>query len=288
MGRSKAMTPPGAPGGSWLMRIFAGASIAAGLIILVAVAWYGYARVRSGSDADRFNANVPANDLGAWVGDVAPTPAGGTPEPADGRDDEALRFASLYPGDRTNPKYWGAPLWAGSTPFGGSGLPDGFEPVSSLDVSLAEYWDAPARRIRIPAIGLDSSTRELALLDIGDQQQYETPNNTVGHIPDTAQPGQASNGWYFGHLESFVQGEGSVFRRLPEIADLALTDPVDIFIHTADVEYMYRVTGTKLVHQDDLTLTTTPDAQITLCTCWPRGAYDHRVLVHAQLMAIKR
>ena len=94
-------------------------------------------------------------------------------------------------------------------------------------------------------MGLDSSVAELGLVNIGDQLSYETPDNTVGHIPETANPGQMAQGWYFGHLRSVLQGEGNVFRRLPNIADLIRQDPVDVVLVTEDAEYLYRVIATE-------------------------------------------
>jgi sortase (surface protein transpeptidase) len=97
-----------------------------------------------------------------------------------------------------------------------------------------------------------------------------------------------SNGWYFGHLESFGTGEGSVFNNLPDVVELIRHDPVDIFIETDDAEYMYRVTATSQLHEDDLALTASSYSQVTLCTCWPPKVYDRRVLVTAELVAVKR
>lgn len=202
-------------------------------------------------------------------------------------------FASLHPGGNINPRYWSEPAWAGNLPFGGPQLPEGFIPVDSADTSLAasagiqSHGIARGKRIRIPAIDLDAAVEELELVDLGNSQSWSTPDKVVGHIPSTANPGEPRLGWYFGHLDNFISNEGDIFRRLPEISGLLRWDPVDIFIETDEAEYVYRVTGTRQMHRDDLRLTDTNDSQITLVTCWPFRVYDHRILVTASLIAVK-
>ena len=196
-------------------------------------------------------------------------------------------FASIYPGGSMNPRYWSEPHWAGNLPFGGPTIPEGFMPVDASDTSLLFDDSERGVRMRIPAIDLDGTVSELEILDLGDSRAWSTPDNVVGHIPTTANPGEAANGWYFGHLDNFISNEGDIFRRLPEIPEMISNDPVDIFITTSDAEYMYRVTHTRQLHRDDLHLTETSNAQISLVTCWPFRVYDHRIVVSAVLIAIK-
>lgn len=195
------------------------------------------------------------------------------------------RVDTLYPAAMTNPKYWDSPLWAGSGPYGGPGLPDGFDFVSSFDAGRPVGTLEGARRIVIPAIGVDSEVRELAILDLGDSRAYETPAHVVGHIPGTANPGENGNGWYFGHLESPFLGEGNVFYRLPDLAQLIKEDPVDIIVEGDTAAFLYRVIATKVVHQDAISLFEAPVGTVTLVACVPSRVYDHRLLVTAQLIA---
>ena len=289
--------------------------IVVGLVMFALVAYYLYSGARSGSDAGHFQVEAAPSALPELLGQAAPVPAvrdstlqsaaEARSEAAESRPDDSglsrvgpaevdapvvdvLDLASVYPANLTNPKYWVEPYWAGAAPFGGPSLPDGFEPVSSRDRNVAQVAGSNAVRIQIPAVGLDSSVAELGLVNIGDQLSYETPDNTVGHIPETANPGQMAQGWYFGHLRSVLQGEGNVFRRLPNIADLIRQDPVDVVLVTEDAEYLYRVIATEQVHQDDLTITDSPNSRIILVTCWPPNVYDRRILVHAELIAVKR
>lgn len=263
-----------------------------GIVLIVASGVYIYSRSRSGSDAAEFNYMVPEESLGTHLGRTAGAAAdtpvkGEQPVPLELKAPDVARFADLYPGNLLNPKYWSEPEWAGSDPFGGPTIPDEFIPVLSTDLFRDFDPSSEATRMRIPAINLDATVAELDIIDLGDQRQYQTPDRTVGHIPETAIPGQQGSGWFFGHLESFVAGEGNIFRHLPEIAELIKQDPVDVYIETAEAEFIYRVTGTRQVHQDDLKLTSADDAQVTLVTCWPTRVYDQRVLVDATLIAYR-
>ena len=257
-------------------------------------------------------ATVPEKVQRDWVNPPAPTRApvgtpasgqavpsgpsvGASPTPFGTTEGTTVAVASsafhavdsLYPASATNPKYWDTPLWAGSGPYGGPGLPEGFDYVSSYDAGRPVGTMEDARRIVIPAIGVDSEVSELAIVDLGDSRAYETPAHVVGHIPGTANPGENGNGWYFGHLESPFLGEGNVFYRLPEIAQLLKEDPVDVIVEGKAGAYLYRVIATKVVHQDAVSLFEAPVGTVTLVACVPSRVYDHRLLVTAQLIAEK-
>ena len=265
---------------------------ATGIVLIVVSGVYIYSRTRSGTDADEFVFAVPDEILDSHLGRAAGAApyvpvTGDQPVPLEVKAPDVARFAGLYPGSLLNPKYWAEPEWAGSDPFGGPTIPDDFIPVLSTDLFRNFDPVSVAIAMRIPAINVDSTVVELDILDLGDQRQYQTPDNTIGHIPETATPGQQGSGWFFAHLESFVAGEGNIFRRLPEITELIKRDPVDVYITTAEIEFIYRVTGTSQVHGDDLRLSSASDARITLVTCWPSRVYDQRVLVDATLIAYR-
>ena len=263
-----------------------------GIALIVVAGVYMYSRLRSGSDAGDFSYTVAEAERDSYLGRtveqvLVPPVDGETPVPLELTAPDVAQFASLYPGDQLNPKYWSEPEWAGSDPFGGPSIPDEFIPVLSTDLFRDFDPSADATRIRIPSIRLDSTVAELGIVELDDQASYQTPDNTVGHIPETSSPGQQGSGWFFGHLESFVAGEGSIFRRLPDITDLIKNDPVDVFIETKDAEYVYRVTRTSQLHESELHLSSADDAQITLVTCWPPRVYDQRILVDATLIAYR-
>ncbi|MCH8207171.1 MAG: sortase [Chloroflexi bacterium] len=272
-----------------------------GLLLLISAAlYYGYG-IRARSQLDDLNTSaegpvsLPAE---AAMAGFTPVAASGTTDRSDTAsgagqseatesDSLLAGYAAAFPGLYIHPKYWDQPLWAGTDPRPAVGLPDGYSPVSAGD-GLFLAPAAAATRIRIPIIDVDSTVDDLAIIDLGDSRAYETPKNTVGHIPATVNPGQIGNGWFFGHLESPIKGEGSVFFRLPKIPEhLKNGDPVYISLVTDSGEYLYQVTATRVVHEDDLALYDSAQATITLVSCVPRLVYDHRLLVTAKLVGVK-
>ncbi|MCH7733607.1 MAG: sortase [Chloroflexi bacterium] len=258
------------------------------------------------STLDDFVVEVPGEVQQAWVAPpvgraaptVAPVVSGDQPAPEStivataAVTDElpgeiSFNFGAVYPADQTNPRFWSNPEFAGTGPYGGSDLPEGFEFVSALDALRGADGKNEALRIKIPSIGVDEPVGELQILEEASGLRYEQPVGLVGHIPDTPDPGQIGNGWYFGHLESPILGEGNVFRRLPDIAELIKQDPVNVILETATEAFLYRVTGTTIVPKEDLALTPAPTASITLVASFPSPVYSHRFLVTAELLAAR-
>ena len=242
--------------------------------------------------------------LSVTTATVATKPAGvvAPPQPAQqsvpvSQESAALpatSFTQLYPGTQIHPKFWTSPIWSGGEPYSysplspGNGLPDGYR-VMSADDALRRGHGALTSRIAIPLINVDSETKELAIVDLGDSRSYETPKHLVGHIPQSSNPGETGNAWYFGHLESPIKGEGNVFHRLPDIPDL-LRDGDDVFVELENADgsvFLYEVTRTEVIHEDSLELYGSDVAQITLVACVPRFVYDHRIVVTAELVGVK-
>ena len=246
--------------------------------------------VSAGSQAAAVSPSQSSNPTGT----TAPT----EPTSPANQEDTALPLSSytaLYPALHIHPKFWAQPLWAGGEPYlynpdgRGSGLPDGFRAVSAMDDALLRGSGSATARIAIPLIDVDSETQELAILNFGDSRAYETPKNLVGHIPQSPNPGERGNAWYFGHLESPIRGEGNVFQRLPEIPAL-LRDGDDVFVELESEDgsiFLYKTTRTEVMHQDELEFYGANVAQLTLVACVPRLVYDHRIVVTAELVAIK-
>ncbi len=233
---------------------------------------------------------APTDSAPTGADSVAPS-AGGDPGLLLSAFPEAS-YASIYPGGKLHPKYWASPLWAGTDEFTYSHgvapeLPDGFRAISTSDV-LAPQLGSKTTRITVPSIGVESDIKELEILDLGDSRAYETPNNAVGHIPESSNPGEIGNGWFFGHLESPIKGEGNVFQRLPDIPEQRRNgDDVYVTLENADGHVLLStVTATDVVHQDDMRLYDTKGASITLVACVPRLVYDYRILVSADLVGI--
>lgn len=259
-------------------RTMVGASLLTlGLVLLAAAgAFYAYTAIAT-SNLDQL---VVQGD------DPAPTFAtlrGGGGAEADAPPPDA---GALYPGSVMSYRQWADPR--GTLDLGQEPLLEGFTPIAAVGQPSFAGDIGRADRLIIPALEIDSTVQDLAILDLGDSRAYETPYRTVGHIPGTPNPGSHGNGWYFGHLESPVQQEGNVFVRLPQIPGL-LRDGEDVFViaQSGGEQYLYLVTQTDILHQDDLRLYQAGDSRITLVACQPRGTYDHRLLVTAKLVGFR-
>ena len=255
-------------GGFWTRtRIAASALlIAGGILTGIGAAYYGYA---NNARADLAKFEAPAVE----VAPVWTTFSLESPEPV------SLPFlpeVSLYSGDAVD-----------ISGYSEIDLPDGFALIdSSEDNPLLLV--APATRMSISALDIDSNVVELSITDLGERRAYETPNNTIGHIPETADAGEQGSGWYFGHTESPILEEGNVFFNLQLVADeLRIGNGVDIITDNGTEQFLYRVTGTRVVHEDDLELESNRHATIHLVSCVPRLVYDHRLIVDAELIARK-
>jgi LPXTG-site transpeptidase (sortase) family protein len=166
-------------------------------------------------------------------------------------------------------------------------LNEGFLPIDTTAIGVIGTMP-PATQIHIPAIDLTESIGELELLDLGDAQAYETPKQIVGHIPESANPGELGNVWLFGHLESPIRREGSVFHNLPKIPDLLRKGtPIYVILETRKGEYLYEAVQTNVVQASELTLYPTSEPTLTLVTCIPRYVYDQRLIVSATLVGFK-
>jgi sortase (surface protein transpeptidase) len=283
-------------------RWLAGVFFSLGLLLLAATSgYYLYAaNARAGLDGQQVEvprATTGPSGFNPWAvpsetaepdGTAEPTPTSGAAE--TGRVNiPASRFSTLYPGQGVHPKYWDAPYYAEEYRPAGWDLIEGFEPASTADAAPKDTL-ARASRIQIPAIGVDSATRELRILNIGNSAEWETPNQVVGHIPTTPNAGELGRGYFFGHLESPILGEGNVFSRLPQIPGLLESgEEVFVIVTNADGDqYLYKVFKTEIMHQDDLRLEESSEALISMVACVPRLVYDHRIVVTGELVGIKK
>ncbi len=201
---------------------------------------------------------------------------------------QALPALRLYPGEVVPPRYWGSTASYEPVAVQQAALIDGFKPADTRSAAPVGAL-LPAQRIMIPSINLSSPIKELAVLDLGDARAYETPKQIVGHIPESASSGEAGTGWYFGHLESPIRGEGAIFRSLPEIPNL-LRQGQDVFVvleGSNGVQFLYRVFNHEVIPQDSLVMNDLGRSTIALVTCVPPLVYDHRLVVWAELVGQK-
>lgn len=251
------------------------ALLAAGVLLLAAVAaYYAY-----GYFAERGLGRLNVSPPNPVTETLPPTAA------EAGHDGPSPASVQLYPGSLMPARQWADPR--GAISLGTPDL-DGFIPLSNEGRPHIAGVAGRAHRIAIPQLNVSADVEELSIINLASSAAYETPAFTVGHIPTTPNPGSAGNGWYFGHLENPLQGEGNVFLRLPEVADLVRDgDDVHVILTAGEREYLYLVGGTSTMHADELTLYPSGDARISLVTCFPRLKYDHRLIVTAELVAFR-
>ena len=241
------------------------------LLLVVNGAYFGYVAY----------ARNQVGDVTVRVPEPEATPAASQTLSVSGQADQGRSARAVVP--LMLPAYEDAETLEGEPPE--FRRPGGFRPVTPED--LRAQRTLPPSHLSIPALQLEADVHGLRILDLGDSQTYDTPDNVVGHIPESANPGARGNVWLFGHLESPVRGEGSIFRRLPEVYDL-LTEGREVYVvvDTDDGGFLYMVESFRKVHGDDLKLYKAEDPVVTLVTCWPRFVYDERILVTAALVGI--
>lgn len=124
------------------------------------------------------------------------------------------------------------------------------ERIKAYEDSLKQKASDPLGVLRIPKIGL-----EVAVLEGTDDF---TLNRAVGHIEDTARPGDAGNVGIAGHRDGFFRG----------LKDVVKGDTLEL--ETAAGRQSYRVDDIWIVQPEDIkVLDPTPEPAVTLVACYP-------------------
>jgi sortase A len=176
-----------------------------------------------------------------------------------GRRAEVERFRTLQAAARSAP--------AAATPQ--AAVPDQTlwspERVRAWQEALTESAPAPLAVLRIPRVRL-----EVAVLEGTDEFVL---NRAVGHIAETALPGQEGNSGIAGHRDGF-------FRALK---DIVVGDLIEL--DTLKGKEAYRIERTWIVQPEDVSvLDPTPAPSLTLVTCYPFyfiGSAPQRFIVRA-------
>ena len=141
-------------------------------------------------------------------------------------------------------------------------------------VSGAPASASPARRVIIPAIGVNSEVVESQVKN----GEWLVPKFVVGHLQGTANPGQSGNAVFSGHIQSI--SSGNVFARL---GDLENGD--QIYLLTAEGQYLYEVKRKIVVANTDLSVVQpTAEPRVTLITC--TGTWDFRTQDYLQRLVV--
>lgn len=124
------------------------------------------------------------------------------------------------------------------------------ERIKAYQESLAQKTSDPMAVLRIPKIGL-----EVAVLEGTDDL---TLNRAVGHIEDTARPGERGNVGIAGHRDGFFRG----------LKDIVKGDTMEL--ETVAGTETYRVDDIWIVQPEDVqVLDPTREPAITLVACYP-------------------
>tara|TARA_B110000116_G_scaffold267514_2_gene279951 strand:+ start:579 stop:1505 length:927 start_codon:yes stop_codon:yes gene_type:complete len=229
---------------------------------------------------------VAMNESSVVPVDINPNP--------QSNQDEVENFSKLLEGygenaslKKIHPKSWSDPDWL---------LPDRFNTsehyqdnfafslIEDSDITVELLSGIPGK-ISIPILNLTAPVENLAIVEKDGRMVYETPKNLVGRIPSSPNQPDTFTGWYFGHLESPLKGEGNVFHNLPEIAEHLIDgNEVLISLGKPGKELVYQVTKSEVLHESDLELYDPGLGKIILVTCSNRPIYDHRQLVTATLV----
>ncbi|MEA3349075.1 MAG: class D sortase, partial [Chloroflexota bacterium] len=148
-------------------------------------------------------------------------------------------------------------------------IPEHLQPLvqSLANVPTPTPGPEQARRIQIPALGVDASIVQ------GDD--WEHLKKGVGQHVGSMNPGDDGNIILSAHNDIF----GEIFRHLDE-----LESGDEIFLHTQQRVYTYIVTNTDIVEPTQVEfLDATARPTVTLVTCYPYMVDTQRIVVQAQL-----
>jgi sortase A len=139
--------------------------------------------------------------------------------------------------------------------------------VQAFKDSLAEDADAPIALLNIPKIHLE--------VPVFDGTEDLTLNRGVGRILGTARIGQRGNLGIAGHRDGFFRG----------LKDVAPGDVVELVLRRQTLAYV--VDTIQIVNPEDVrVLRPTPNATLTLVTCYPFyfvGSAPQRYIVSASV-----
>jgi len=161
------------------------------------------------------------------------------------------------------------PVDGSEVTFNESEIPEHLRPLMQSLANLPVPTARPqqAIRLQIPAIKVDAPVVQ------GDG--WDQLKKGIGQHASTADPGQTGNMVLSAHNDVF----GEIFRDLDQ-----LKKGDSIVVYTAARAYTYIVTDTQVVEPTRVDLmAATPDATITLISCYPYRVDNQRIVVSAEL-----
>ena len=145
-------------------------------------------------------------------------------------------------------------------------------PINNIDPTISE--------INISKIEVSAPI----IWDIKYDQIHTNLDNGVVHYDQSAHPGEIGNVFIVGHSSDYVWSKGkykNIFALLPK-----LTSGDKISIKYRGTEYTYQIYNTKITSPLAIDIINpTPDAELTLMTCWPVGTSQKRFVVQSKLIS---
>jgi sortase A len=165
------------------------------------------------------------------------------------------------------------------------------EQQDRLNDELLKSWSAPAQRVTTEKVRLGGGMALIRIPRLGDGYRYvvvEGVSSTdlrkgPGHYPGSAMPGQVGNFVVSGHRTTY----SAPFNRID-----TLRDGDRILIDTHQKQYVYKVTGQRIVRPDAVEVTAPvpfhpgrrpAEPLITLTTCHPKYSDAKRLIVFGEL-----
>ncbi len=162
-----------------------------------------------------------------------------------------------------------------------------------LGDELTRTWNSSAGRVTTERVRLGHGLALIRIPRLGKGFHYVIIEGVSiadlrkgpGHYPGTAMPGQVGNFVVSGHRTTYL----APFNKLGE-----LRGGDQILIDTLASQYVYKVTSTKIVRPDDVSVASPvpehPRANptkrfITLTTCNPKYSAAQRLIVFGRLMS---
>ena len=157
----------------------------------------------------------------------------------------------------------------GGSRFNWDEIPEHLRPLvqSMAEVPIPTPGPEQANRVQIPAIGVDAPV----VLGDGEEQLKKG----VGQNYSSANPGKSGNVILAAHNDVY----GEIFRDLDQ-----LEAGDEIIIHTNQRAYTYVVMNTEVVEPTFVkVMDQTPDATVTLISCYPYLVDNQRIVIQGRL-----
>ncbi len=194
---------------------------------------------------------------------AASKPAETQPQSLNAAQNSPIFDIGRLPGGHTPPTASG-----GAAPDIPAHLQNWVQPSPPAAIAIPKQEAAKATRIVIPKLNVDAP--------IVDGVSWDDLKKGVGHLPNSAQPGQRGNLYLAAHNDIF----GEIFRYLDDL------EPGDeYYIYAGEAKYTYVVREKRIIDPTEVSVmlpTTEPVA--TLQTCYPYLIDTHRIVVIGDLV----